>query len=94
MHLISRIIKDVPEQSTNSNVAEQLVGSKLASFDTPPPTPDSTPMSIGNSPNFKHQPRMINDKQQTFPAATKNVSNLSEMCRLIYSLYHHRYCMT
>lgn len=52
-----------------------MVGSKLTNFDTPPPTPDSTtPMSIGNSPNFKHQPRIINDKQQNGPAATKNVS--------------------
>ncbi|XP_037043832.1 uncharacterized protein LOC119079860 isoform X2 [Bradysia coprophila] len=69
-----RIIKTVPEQSTNSNVAEQLAGSKLTSFDTPPPTPDSTPMSIGNSPNFKHQPRLVIDKQQTFSSATKNGS--------------------
>lgn len=70
-----RIVKNVPEQSTNSNVsvAEQLAGSKLTNFDTPPPTPDSTPMSIGNSPNFKHQPRIVNDKHQTFPA-TKSVS--------------------
>jgi hypothetical protein len=67
-----RIIKTVPEQTTNLNVAEQLAGSKLTSFDTPPPTPDSTPMSIGNSPNFKHQPRIISDKQQTFPVTTKN----------------------
>ncbi|KAJ6645220.1 hypothetical protein Bhyg_00424, partial [Pseudolycoriella hygida] len=66
-----RIIKNVPEQSTNSNVAEQLAGSKLTNFDTPPPTPDSTPMSIGNSPNFKHQPRIVNEKQQTFPVVTK-----------------------
>lgn len=84
MRFVSRIIKDVPEQSTNSNVAEQLVGSKLASFDTPPPTPDSTPMSIGNSPNFKHQPRMINDKQQTFPATTKNVSKICLKCVSYY----------
>lgn len=69
-----RIIKTVPEQSTNSNVAEQLAGSKLTTFDTPPPTPDSTPMSIGNSPNFKHQPRIVNEKQQAFPSVTKNGS--------------------
>ncbi|KAG4076063.1 hypothetical protein HA402_010858 [Bradysia odoriphaga] len=69
-----RIIKTVPEQSTNSNVAEQLAGSKMTSFDTPPPTPDSTPMSIGNSPNFKHQPRIVTDKQQTLSSATKNGS--------------------
>lgn len=31
--------------------------SKLLSDLTPPVTPDSTPMSIGNSPNFKQQPQ-------------------------------------
>lgn len=32
---------------------------KLLSDLTPPVTPDSTPMSIGNSPNFKQQPQFL-----------------------------------
>lgn len=31
----------------------------LSDLDTPPVTPDSTPMSIGNSPNFKQQPAFL-----------------------------------
>lgn len=31
----------------------------LSDLDTPPVTPDSTPMSIGNSPNFKQQPAFM-----------------------------------
>lgn len=28
-------------------------------LDTPPVTPDSTPMSLGNSPNIKQQPTFL-----------------------------------
>lgn len=31
----------------------------LSDLDTPPVTPDSTPMSIGNSPNFRQQPAFL-----------------------------------
>lgn len=40
-----------------NNDATLLGNSKLLSDLTPPVTPDSTPMSIGNSPNFKQQPQ-------------------------------------
>ena len=51
-------MKNVPETKTN------VSSSEMPTLDTPPATPDSTPMSIGNSPNFKHQPNITAIKEQ------------------------------
>lgn len=56
--------------------ANLSANSKLLSDLTPPVTPDSTPMSIGNSPNFKHQPQsflLLNQNVIT----KKHVSDIS-----------------
>lgn len=54
-------IKGINNVGSESNNDATLTGNlsanaKLLSDLTPPVTPDSTPMSIGNSPNFKQQP--------------------------------------
>lgn len=46
------------ESSNDATLTGNLsANAKLLSDLTPPVTPDSTPMSIGNSPNFKQQPQ-------------------------------------
>lgn len=55
-------IKGINNVGSESNNDATLTGNlsanaKLLSDLTPPVTPDSTPMSIGNSPNFKQQPQ-------------------------------------
>lgn len=46
------------EMSNDATLTGNLsANAKLLSDLTPPVTPDSTPMSIGNSPNFKQQPQ-------------------------------------
>lgn len=55
------------------------MNSKLLSDLTPPVTPDSTPMSIGNSPNFKQQTSflMISQNSMHKKQNTTNKSNHS-----------------
>lgn len=58
----NRTIANDAAIETSNNDATLTTGnlsanSKLLSDLTPPVTPDSTPMSIGNSPNFKQQPQ-------------------------------------
>lgn len=53
-------------------------GIKLSTnLETPPPTPDSAPMSIDSSPNFNQQTNMNKDssslKQTTTPNKMNNV---------------------
>lgn len=60
--ILRTIANDGAANETSSNdatltAANLSANSKLLSDLTPPVTPDSTPMSIGNSPNFKHQPQ-------------------------------------
>lgn len=64
--IYSALDENVPNPRDSGNEANNdvtLVGSlgttKLLSDLTPPVTPDSTPMSIGNSPNFKQQPSFL-----------------------------------
>lgn len=53
-----RAINSVTNESSNDALTNNLsANSKLLVDLTPPVTPDSTPMSIGNSPNFKQQPQ-------------------------------------
>lgn len=42
-------------QATSAQSVFSFNNKKVASFDTPPATPESTPMSVGNSPTFNRQ---------------------------------------
>lgn len=52
----------------------------LSSHLTPPVTPDSTPMSIGNSPNFRQQTSFLTAGGARISALARNVS--------IYAILH------
>lgn len=50
-----------------------LTARKMSNFDTPPATPESTPMSVGSSPTFRQQQQ----HQQAVTAGRVGVSNTS-----------------
>lgn len=64
--LDSSVLDDVPDLHVTGGTIhnETITGNlnanaKLLAELTPPVTPDSAPMSIGNSPNFKQQPTFL-----------------------------------
>lgn len=64
-----------PEHPTSSDASDTSAinntsdtQQQITSFDTPPATPESTPMSVGNSPVFRQQ----NQQQQPTPQSTAN----------------------
>lgn len=62
---------------TGPNNSKLMLSSQL----TPPVTPDSTPMSIGNSPNFRQQTSFLTAGGGRISALAKNVSiNALTMC--------------
>lgn len=58
---------------TGPNNSKLLLTSHL----TPPVTPDSTPMSIGNSPNFRQQTSFMTAGGARISALARNVSRLA-----------------
>ncbi|XP_073846340.1 proline-rich Akt substrate 40 kDa [Musca autumnalis] len=63
----------VGNSSSNNTVSQR----KMSNFDTPPATPEATPMSVGNSPTFRQQQQQHNTSfigqqsfQQQFPTPT------------------------
>ncbi|XP_061390335.1 uncharacterized protein LOC133325626 [Musca vetustissima] len=66
--------------STSTTVvggSQQQPQRKMSNFDTPPATPEATPMSVGNSPTFRQQQQQQNTSfigqqsfQQQFPTPT------------------------
>uniref|UniRef100_A0A034WA36 Uncharacterized protein n=1 Tax=Bactrocera dorsalis TaxID=27457 RepID=A0A034WA36_BACDO len=79
--------------TTNTGLTTTIVGSgsinrRLSNFDTPPATPEATPMSVGNSPTFRPQQQQhssltqhqfvriaSNSFQQQFPTPTVEVGD-------------------
>lgn len=79
-------LDDVPENSFNdgtfnNDTLTSSIGknSKFLSDLTPPVTPDSTPMSIGNSPNFRQQTSFLSLSQRNTIAA-----NIKKVCITTY----------
>lgn len=74
-------LDDMPCDLNNTDgTNDTLTNAKLLSNLTPPVTPDSTPMSIGNSPNFKHQTSFLLNTRNSIGSQTpigKKLSNLN-----------------
>lgn len=68
-NLMVRLLRNIPDhQTTPLTTSAGAVFLNLKNpLDTPPATPDSTPMSIGNSPNFKPTGLLSLLKQQSTP---------------------------
>lgn len=83
--------RNIPNASDNeANGDETLVGSlgtnsKLLSDLTPPVTPDSTPMSIGNSPNFKQQTSFLMINQNPLHKKQNPTNKLNHSMRTVHS---------
>ncbi|XP_023168735.2 chromatin modification-related protein EAF1 [Drosophila hydei] len=54
-----------------------LSARKMSNFDTPPATPEATPMSVGNSPTFRQQQQQQQTQQQQASALANNRSLLT-----------------
>lgn len=83
--------RNIPNGSDNeANADETLVGSlgtnsKLLSDLTPPVTPDSTPMSIGNSPNFKQQTSFLMISQNSLHKKQNTTNKPNRFIRTVQS---------
>lgn len=64
---------------------------KLLSDLTPPVTPDSTPMSIGNSPNFKQQPQSFLLLNQSI--VTKKHVRIKPNQAVVFNFLSFSHCM-
>lgn len=71
-NLMVRLLRNIPDLQTSTplTTAGAVFSNLKNPLDTPPATPDSTPMSIGNSPNFKPTGLLSLLKQQTTPNKT------------------------
>lgn len=68
-NLMVRLLRNIPDLHTTPSAGAVFLNLKNP-LDTPPATPDSTPMSIGNSPNFKPTGLLSLLKQQATPNKT------------------------
>ncbi|KAH8399002.1 hypothetical protein KR222_010839, partial [Zaprionus bogoriensis] len=68
--------QELPQQQQTPQLpgASILTTRKMSNFDTPPATPEATPMSVGNSPTFRQQQQQ---QQQAATAAGAAGSNSS-----------------
>lgn len=97
------VLSNVPDLDVSSGqLTDELAGGNntttanaklLSDFDTPPVTPDSTPMSIGNSPNFKQQPAFMSSVLNktvriclTPPPAVRRLIGMQN-CLLMYGVF-------
>lgn len=93
-------VDDVPDDrkhfNDGNNFDETIIATEngpnnskhlLSSHLTPPVTPDSTPMSIGNSPNFRQQTSFLTAGGARISALARNVSPLyiPSISRLLHS---------
>lgn len=75
---IISVLDDAPcDLNITDGTNDALASAKLLSDLTPPVTPDSTPMSIGNSPNFKHQSSFLLNARNTIGSNAKSVANFN-----------------
>lgn len=71
--ILSSIQQDVQPQTPQLPSASILTTRKMSNFDTPPATPEATPMSVSNSPTFRQQQQ----QHQAVTAARGAASNTS-----------------